>query len=93
MRNHTHYLLVSSFSRSMAPKSKTKNLLLTSLFYPFKSKLQTALKPRWLFSKDLRGVVATVADPDKFVHKHGDGIGNAIGEFVNKKRECEEQVC
>ncbi len=50
-RNHTHYLLVSSFSRWRAPKSKTQNLLLTSWFHPFKSQIQTALKPRRLVSQ------------------------------------------
>ncbi len=50
-RNHAHYLLVSSFSRWMAPKSKTENLLPTSLCYPFKSQIQTAFKPHWLVSQ------------------------------------------
>ncbi len=44
-------------------------------------------------TKDLQGVVVTKTDPDKFVHEHRGGIGNAISESVNKKRECEEQVC
>jgi hypothetical protein len=71
-------------------RKSTANKFMLSIQVPNPDCLQTTLAR---LTKDLRGVVVTVADPEKFVHEHHDGIRNAIGESVNKKQECKEQVC
>ncbi len=71
-------------------KKSTANKFILSIQVPNPDCHETMLA---CLTKDLRGVVVTVADPDKFFHEHCDGIGNAIDEYVNKKQECKEQVC
>jgi hypothetical protein len=67
-------------SSKVQDTKSTADKLISSIQVPNPDCLETTSA---CLTKDLQGVVVTVSDLDKFVHKHHDGIGNAIGESVN----------